>query len=159
MRTQALRLVLALGLTTLLGCSSSGGVVPPRISVQNLEALPSSAGPQRFRVGLNIDNPNPDPILVYNLEFQLRIADQGILDGAFASPAPLTIEALDRRTITLEIRSDIIASLSQLLSFVQGPENTLPYEMFGRVTLDRARSEPRTFGNSGQVPLSMAGGR
>jgi hypothetical protein len=144
---------------TLLGCSSNGGVVPPRIALQNLEALPSNVGPQRFRAGLVIDNPNPDPILVYNLEFQLRIADQGILDGAFASATPLTVEALDRRTITLEIRSDIISSVSRLLSFVQGPENALPYEMFGRITLERARNEPVTFGNSGEVPLSMAGGQ
>jgi hypothetical protein len=152
-------LIVALPLVTLLGCASGGGVVPPRITLQNLEALPSSVGPQRFRAGLVIDNPNPDPILLYSLEFQLRLADQGILDGAFATPAPLTVEALDRRTITLEISSEIISSLSRLLSFVQGPENALPYEMFGRVTIDRARSEPMTFGNSGQVPLSMAGER
>jgi LEA14-like dessication related protein len=147
-------LVLALGLVALLGCASAGGrVVAPRITLQSLEPLASSAGPQRFRARLMIDNPNTEPILVYSFEFQMRLADQGILDGAYVSP--LTVQALDRQTITLELQSEIVSSLSRLLSFVQGPENALPYEMFGRVTLDRVRSEPLPFSNSGQVPLVM----
>lgn len=157
MRNAVLRLVVALTLVTLLGCASGSGVVAPRITLQNLEALAPSAGQQRFRAGLVIDNPNTESILVRNLEFQLRLADQGILDGVYA--APLTVEALDRQTITLELRSDIISSLSRLLSFVQGPENALPYELFGRVTLDRALKEPITFSTRGQVPLAMTSER
>jgi LEA14-like dessication related protein len=106
---------------------------------------------------LIVDNPNTEPILVHNLEFTLRLADQGILDGAYA--APLTVPALDRQTITLELQSEIISSLSRLLSFVQGPENALPYELLGRVTLDRARSEPVAFGARGQVPLATTAER
>lgn len=158
MRTHVLRLALALGLVALLGCASaSGGVAAPRITLENLEPQPSSAGPQRFRARLLIDNPNTEPILVYNFEFQLRLADQGILDGTYVTP--LTVPALDRQTVTLELQSEIVSSLSRLLSFVQGPENALPYEMFGRVTLDRARSEPLAFSSSGQVPLVMTGER
>ncbi|HJR69021.1 MAG TPA: LEA type 2 family protein [Gammaproteobacteria bacterium] len=158
MQNAVLRLVGALGLVTLLGCASAGsGVVAPRITLQNLEALAPSAGQTRFRAGLIIDNPNTEPILIHNLEFQLRLADQGILDGAYA--APLTVQALDRHTITLELQSEIISSLSRLLSFVQGPENALPYELIGRVTLGRATSQPVGFGSRGQVPLAMTGER
>lgn len=158
MRNAVLRLVVALGLATLLGCASAGrDVVAPRITLQNLEALAPSAGQQRFRAGLIIDNPNTEPILVQNLEFTLRLADQGILDGAYSGP--LTIPALDRQTITLGLQSDIISSLSRLLSFVQGAENALPYELVGRVTLGRATSEPLTFGTRGQVPLAMTSER
>lgn len=158
MRSAVLRLVAALGLVTLLGCASAGGdVAPPQITVQSLEALPPSAGQTRFRAGLIIDNPNTEPILIQNFEFTLRLADQGILDGAYAGP--LTVPALDRQMITLVVQSDIISSLSRLLSFVQGPENTLPYELLGRVTLGRASSQPIAFGSRGQVPLAMAGER
>jgi hypothetical protein len=151
-------LIVALGLVTLLGCGSAGSsVVPPRITLQSLEALPPSAGQTRFRAGLLIDNPTPEPMLIHYFEFQLRLADQGILDGVYA--APLTVQALDRQTITLELQSEIISSLSRLLSFVQGPENALPYELLGRITLGRARSEPIAIGSRGQVPLAMTGER
>jgi LEA14-like dessication related protein len=159
MRNAVLRLIVALALAALLGCASAGsGVVPPRITVQNLEALPPSAGQTRFRTRLIIDNPNTEPILVHSLEFTLRLADQGILDGAYAG-APLTVQALDRQTITLELQSEIISSLSRLLSFVQGPENALPYELLGRITLGRASSQSIAVGSRGQVPLAMAGER
>ena len=159
MRSAVLKWIVALGLVAVLGCASaSRDVVPPRITVQSLEALPPSAGQTRFRTRLIIDNPNTEPILVYSFEFALRLADQGILDGVFAG-APLTVEALDRQTITLELQSEIISSLSRLLSFVQGPENALPYELLGRITLGRASSQPIAVGSRGQVPLAMAGER
>ena len=57
----------------------------------------------------------------------------------------MTIEALDQQTVTLELGSEIVSSLSRLMSFVQGPENTLPYEIYGKVTLDRRGREPLQF--------------
>jgi LEA14-like dessication related protein len=149
--------VTMLGVTS-IGCASAQrGVVPPRITVQNLEPLPSSAGETRFRVGLLVDNPNTEPLSIRSFEFKLRLADEGIVDGV--SSTPLTVEALDRQTVTLELRSEIVSSVSRLLSFVQGPENAIPYEIYGTVTLDRRRLDPLRFSASGQVPLVMASAR
>lgn len=147
-----------LGVTS-TGCASAQrGLTPPRITVQNLEPLPSSAGQTRFRVGLLVDNPNTEPLAINSFEFKLRLADEGIVDGA--SSAPLTIAALDRQTVTLEIGSEIVSSVSRLLSFVQGPANTIPYEIYGSVTLSRPRRlDPMRFMASGQVPLVMASAR
>ncbi len=72
---------------------------------------------------------------------------------------PLTIEALDRETVTLELGSEIVSSLSRLMSFVQGPENALPYEIYGEVYLDRRGRQPLQFSARGEVPLVMTGGR
>ena len=140
-----------------LGCShAQRGVVAPRITVQNLEPLPARAGQQRFRVALLVDNTNTDPLRLRTIEFKLRLADQGIVDG---STGPLVVEALDRQTVTIEVGSEIVSSVSRLLSFVQGPENTLPYEIYGTIQLDRRLREPLPFSASGEVPLVMTGER
>ncbi|HUQ53416.1 MAG TPA: hypothetical protein VM692_14410 [Gammaproteobacteria bacterium] len=141
-----------------IGCASAQrGIVAPRITVQTLEPLPSSGGQTRFRVRLLIDNQNTEPLKIRGVDFKLRLADQGILDGN--SAVPLTIEALDRQTITLDLGSEILSSLSRLMSFVQGPENALPYEIYGQVHLERRRLQPLQFSASGQVPLVMTGQR
>ena len=141
-----------------IGCASAQrGLGAPRITVQSLEPLASGAGQQRFRVELLIDNPNTDPLPIRSFEFELRLADQGIVDGQ--STAPLTVAALDRQTVTLEIGSDIVSSLSRLMSFVQGPASTLPYEIRGTVQLDKRFREPLPFGATGHVPLLMTGSR
>jgi hypothetical protein len=127
------------------------GVVAPRVSVQSLVALPTSAGPQAFRVSVLIDNLGTEPLKIREIEFKLRLADQGILDGL--SQTPVIIEALDRQTVTLDVRSDILSSVSRLMSFVTGPNNALPYEIYGMLKPDRRLREPIVFSAAGEVPL------
>ena len=123
-----------------------------RVALQSLEPLQSTGRGQRFRAALLIDNMNTDPLKIRNIEFKLNLADQGIVDG---NTGAFTIEALDQQTMTLELSSEIVSSLSRLLSFVEGPENKLPYEIFGKVTLDRRNMQPLQFGAHGLVPLIM----
>jgi LEA14-like dessication related protein len=141
-----------------IGCASAQrGLSAPRITVQSLEPLPSSGAQTRFRVRLLVDNQNTDPLKIRGIEFKLRLADQGIIDGSAA--VPLTVEALDRQTVTLELGSEILSSLSRLMSFVQGPENALPYEIYGDVYLERRSRQPLPFSTQGQVPLVMSAER
>jgi LEA14-like dessication related protein len=140
------------------GCSATPrSIVTPRVEVIGLTPLQATPERQRFRVSLLIDNQNTEPLPIQSLRFTLRLAGEGILDGRSAAPG--TVEALDRKTIQLEVDSDIVSSLSRLLSFVQGPANSLPYEIYGNLTLDRTFQNTLPFSFSGQVPLSMTGDR
>lgn len=151
-------IVLALLGVVAIGCASAQrGISAPRITVQTLEPLPSSGTQTRFRVRLLVDNQNTEPLKIRGIEFKLRLADQGILDGSAATP--MTVEALDQQVVTLQLGSEIVSSLSRLMSFVQGPENTLPYEIYGEVYLDRRGRQPLQFSAQGQVPLVMTGER
>ena len=120
--------------------------------MQSLEPLPASGGATRFRARLLIDNQNTDPLKIRGIEFKLRLADQGIIDGTVGA---MTLEALDQQTLTVEASSEIVSSVSRLMSFVEGPDNTLAYEIFGKLTLDRFRMEPLEFGGQGRAPLLL----
>jgi hypothetical protein len=132
------------------------GMAPPRVTVQSLEPLPKAGIEQRFRAVIRVDNMNTEPLKMRGIEFSLRLAHQGIIDGRI--PA-MTVEALDQQVVTLELGSEIISSVSQLLSFVDGPENTLPYELVCKVTFERGRIDPVNFATEGRVPLVMSSGR
>jgi hypothetical protein len=132
------------------------GLVPPRVTVRSLEPLPWSGGAQRFRAVVLVDNMNTEPLRLKGLDFKLRLAGQGIIDGAIG---PLTIEALHQQEVTLEIGSEIVSSLSRLMSFVQGPENALPYEIYGKAAFERGRIDPVDFSAEGLVPLMLPGER
>lgn len=137
-----------------LGCTApSRDFIPPAITVQNVVALSGGAGQPRFRVTVRIDNLNTKPLPVYSLEFKLRLADQGIIDGTL--PGSATIQPLDQLTTTLDLSSDIVSSLSRLMSFVQGPENKLPYEIYGMLRMDRTVRDPISFTYRGETPISM----
>jgi LEA14-like dessication related protein len=145
--------VLLLG-TAPIGDALAQRLVAPQIIVQSVEPLKSSVGEQRFRVNLLIDNPNTEPLAIRNIEFKLRLADEGIIDGFL--PAPILVEALHQQKLALELGSEIISSLSRLMSFVEGPENLLPYEIYGTVTLDRTVRDPFRFNARGETPLVLA---
>jgi LEA14-like dessication related protein len=157
MRILALLVVTVLSFAAVGSASAQRGVSAPRITVQSLEPLPSSAGQTRFRVSLLVDNQNTEPLRIRGIEFKLRLADQGIIDGSAA--APMTIEALDQRTVMLDLGSEILSSMSRLMSFVQGPENALVYEIYGEVYLQRRGRPPLQFSSRGAVPLVMTGER
>ncbi len=133
-------------------------LVPPHITVETVAALPSSS-PQRFRVTLRIDNLNAEPVTVKAIEFKLKLASEGIIDGD--SYLVLVVGALEQKSVTLELRSDIVSSLSRLQAFTRGPTNLLPYEIYGKITIDRrpkVKGElPFTF--SGDVPLTTIADR
>lgn len=153
-----MRIVAAWLAAALLGSAPIGSALAQSqangllVALQTLEPLKSTGAGQRFRAVLLIDNMNTEPLKIRNIEFKLRLADQGIVDG---NTGGFTIEALDQQTMTLELSSEIVSSLSRLLSFAEGPDNKLPYEIFGKVTLDRRRMQPLQFSAHGQVPLVM----
>jgi hypothetical protein len=132
------------------------GIVPPRVTVTSLEALPSPSGETRFLVALLFDNMSTEPLKVKSLEFKLRLANQGILDGKAGA---MVVEALDQQTLVIEVRSEIISSVSRLMSFAEGPDNTLGYELFGKLTLERYRNDPLQFGGEGRAPLVLSSER
>lgn len=151
----------ALLLTVLLTCGLpvSGTAAPklaaPAIRVVALSLIEASAGRQHFRVGLAIDNQNTEPLPIKELKFTIRLANgEGLLDGTLASP--LVVDPLDRRILQIDVTTELASSSSRLLSFVQGPANALPYEIYGRVTLDRRFAKPMSFALHGEVPFSMS---
>ena len=154
-----MRIVAAFIAAALLGSAPIGSVPAQSqvsgfvVALQSLEPLNSTGTGQRFRAVLLIDNMNTEPLKIRSLEFKLRLADQGIVDGTIGA---FTIEALDQQTLTLELSSEIVSSLPRLMSFTEGPDNKLPYEIYGRVTLDKRRMQPLQFGAHGLVPLLIA---
>ena len=157
-----MRIVTAFIAVVLLGSAPIGtslaqrGMAPPQVTVTSLELLPRAGGEQRFRAVFRVDNMNTEPLKLRGIEFSLRLAHQGLLDGRL--PA-MTIEALDHQVVALDLRSDLIASASQLLAFVEGPDNTLPYEMVCKVTFERGKIDPVNFATEGAVPVVMTGFR
>lgn len=144
-----------LGLLAILGaCAATPpAITTPRVEVVTLSALPSSGARQNFRIGLLVDNQNTEPLAIAEIRFTVRLAGEGQIQAR--APA-VTIPALTRETIRVEADSDIISSVSRLLAVVQGPRNTLPYEMFGNIVLDRSMQNSLPFNFSGEVPFSTA---
>jgi len=132
-------------------------IQPPTVAAASLTVLPAAGSKQRFRVALTIDNQNTEPVALAGLKFTMRLAGEGVLDGR--SGAAFTVAALDRVTIEIDVESEIVSSLSRLMSYTQGPSNALPYEIFGTLYLNRRINNALPFSRSGEVPLATTATR
>ncbi len=138
----------------LAGCSSlPRQLAPPQVELAELRLLQASFDGQRFAVRLVVDNPNPVPIPVRSLEFDVRLAGEGLLDGQ--SFSPFTLPARGRSSVDVEVFSNLVSSVSRLLTYAQGPANGLEYEVYGEIALDVRLREPIGFYRRGVVPLVL----
>lgn len=123
----------------------------PRVEVTGLSVLSPGGTTSRFRVSLLVTNPNTEALPIAALRFSVRLGGEGVLNGD--SAAPLVVPAQGQETLRVEVDGDLVSSLSRLLA-LQGPQGTMPYEMFGNLTLDRRQPNMFPFNATGQVPLS-----
>jgi LEA14-like dessication related protein len=148
--------VLGVALVGVACAPTPRSIALPRVEVSQLSALPAGANGQRFRVDLLVDNQNPEPLPIEEVRFTMRITGQGVLTGRYTTP--VTVEALDRRTLRVDVDGDILSSVSQLRA-AAGPGNALGYEIFGNITLDRAFQKVLPFTADGAVPFAAASER
>jgi len=146
--------VAAIGLSILQACSSlPRQLAPPQVELVEIRLLQAGFDGQRFAVRLLVQNPNPVPIPVRLVEFDVRLAGEGLLDGR--SVAPFSLPAGGSQAVDVEIFSNLVSSATRLLSLVQGPNHTLDYEVQGELTLDVRMRDPLSFYRRGQVPLIL----
>lgn len=154
-RSSKALLGVCVALVGLQACSSlPRQLAPPRAEVVELRLLQAGFDGQRFAVRLDLFNPNPVAIPVRFVEFEVRLGGEGLLNGR--SAAPFTLPAGGTEAVEVEIFSNLVSSATRLLAVVQGPTNSLEYEVQGRLTLDVRMREPLGFYHRGQVPLSVA---
>jgi len=125
---------------------------PPRVVLVGIEALPAvSAANQRYRVNFMIDNQNTEPLGMSEVRFTIRLLGLGMLTGH--SLGEVTIEALDRHTIKVEVPGDTLPSYQQLIANA-GPGDKVDYEVYGNLTLNRGIKKTIPIQGQGVVKLS-----
>jgi LEA14-like dessication related protein len=134
-------------------CSSlPRALAPPAVELTGLSLLRATSDRQDFRVTLRIANPNPIPIPVEDLRFNIRLGGEGLLAGGTSSR--MTLPARGEETLRLEVSTDLVSSIRRLLSLAQGPDDALSYELDGYIALDRRHRRTLPFRTRGEVPLT-----
>jgi LEA14-like dessication related protein len=136
--------------------SAPRALVAPEVQLVGLSLLGVSADSQRFRVDLSVTNPNEVTIPVERLSFSVRLAGSGVMNGR--SLAPFELASGASTTLQLEVTTNLVSSLSRLLSLLQGPSDAIPYDLDGLVTLSRGLNPTFPFSRRGEVPLSLPAG-
>lgn len=156
MRTP-MRLVLVLFAATLAGCAGSGlvpDVIPPKVSLANLELLDSGALEQRFRITLRVRNPNPFPLPVTGFSFDLNLNGRSFADGV--NNESTLIPRLGEEIVVVDASTSVL-QVAQIIMGLPG-RDTLTYGLDGKVFLQRGMGLSVPFSESGELAIPSGTG-
>ena len=126
----------------------------PQCSLRGLGVREATTDGALFVLRLELVNHNSGEIPVVRMDFDLRLGGEGRLIGEYT--VPFTLPGLGSHTLSVEIFSAIVSSVSRLMAFTQGPNNELAYDFHGELVLNASLRDPIAVSQRGQVPLIIA---
>ena len=136
------------------GCAVTDSIVEmPRVSLTDVELTSAGFSAQTFMLSFDIDNPNPFPLPVTQVRYQIILADQKFASGEAVSE--FSVPASGRGDFDLQVELDILQQASGLLSVVRnGMRHHIEYELHGSMIVDIPFVQPIAFRNTGSILIA-----
>jgi LEA14-like dessication related protein len=141
----------------LASCATQGPAIqPPEVTLTGVQLDKIDIGGQRFLLGFAVTNPNPFPLPVRSIRYDLRVDDRTFAGGETQSNFVVSARGDGKFVIGVEL--DLLQSVSQLATlFKGGTPRAVPYELQGTLAVDIPFARPIPFSSSGIVRLRSSG--
>ncbi len=150
--------LLVLAGTLLVGaCSSTGPVLrTPEVRLDSVAIDKFRFNRQTFLLGFSVSNPNPFPLPVKNVQYEVLLDNARFASGTTASDFLVAANGDGNFAISVEL--DLMQSASGLNSlFKSGLDQIVSYELRGSLGVDIPFARPVPFVRSGTVQLGAGG--
>jgi len=150
MRVQVLLLALCLQ-----GCASvpASFVSSPKVDLQNVQVVGLGFDSQTFLLSFDVENPNPFPLPIQNIDYGLRLNGQLFASGATASNFTVPADGDARFAISVDL--NLFQTAPQLLSIVRdAARQEIAYELDGQLGVDIPFAPPMKYTNRGTIRVN-----
>mgnify|MGYP001813082248 CR=1 FL=1 len=152
-RRQAITALL-LGLTWLGGCASisEDAIKKPVVELRDIEVVGLGFKAQTFLLTFDVSNPNPFPLPLNSIEYQLKLDGQRFASGA--TPCDMAIPAGGNSDFAISVELDLLSTAPQLLTLVRDSKRyDIPYELKGEFGIDVPLVPTITYRTNGSIRL------
>ncbi len=142
---------LLLAAVVLSGCATGGPAVKPaEVTLDGVEVERLSVATQSLTLAFSVSNPNPFPLPVRAIRYELRLGDRKVARGETADRFVVGAEGTGEFAIDVEL--DLVDSISRLgFGMLKQP---VEYELFGSLSVDLPFAPPVAFSTSGRLDLA-----
>jgi LEA14-like dessication related protein len=141
---------LLLAVMALAGCATSGPAIQPaEVTLDRIDVEHVGVGKQSLKLGFSVTNPNPFPLPVRAIRYELRLGNQKVARGETADR--FVVAARGDGEFAIGVELDVLDSISQLGFGVL--KEQIEYELYGSLTVDLPFAQPVAFSSSGQFAL------
>ena len=155
MRPQSLlhRGGLSLAVLVMSACASTGQLIDsPAVSLSNVQIEELDFSAQTFLLGFDVSNPNPFPLPVSAVSYQIELDGYRFATGN--TGGGFTVPANGDGEFAISVQLNLLRSAPQLLYIVQdGRKRDIPYALEGKLGIDIPLVEPVAFETAGAIRL------
>jgi LEA14-like dessication related protein len=152
-----MKLNVTAGCLILFAAIALASCATPKVTVQEPDVILTGVqvkdiglGGQKFLLGFSVSNPNPFPLPVKSIRYNVRLDDQKFAGGETQSD--FVVSARGDGTFIIGVELDLLQSVSQLMSLLKGGmRETIEYELQGSLVVDIPFSRPVPFASSGII--------
>jgi len=138
----------------LAGCASLQGTEPPRVGLANLQLVEASGLEQRYRVQIRVSNPNPEPLRIEGVAYDLFLNGSKFLSGLGA--VDTVIPAYGDAVLDTTATSTLFGIARQIQALSSREGGGLSYRLEGRLAV-AGRMTRLTFRQQGELLAQGAG--
>jgi LEA14-like dessication related protein len=135
---------------------SEGLIDSPNVSLRKVQIVGLGFKSQTVLLSFDIANPNPFPLPIRNVGFDVRLDGQRFASGATQSN--FTVPANGKSSFAISVDLDLLQTAPQLLSVFRGGRGRdVGYELSGRFALDIPFAPEVAYHRTGSIRLKGNG--
>jgi len=149
------RCLMVLAIVCLSACAGTGNVIDsPSVELTAVELTSASFRRQTFLLTFDVSNPNPFPVPVKAVDYQVDFDDRKFAGGK--TQGSFTVPARGADSFAISVDLDILSSASHLKSLVRGDfKENISYELNGNLAVDIPLVKPIPFSSSGVINMTQ----
>lgn len=147
------RCLILLGAAVLASCATPKVTVQqPEIVLTGIQVKDIRLSGQNFLLGFSVSNPNPFPLPVKSIRYDLRLDDHEFAGGE--TQGDFVVSARGDGKFVIAVELDLLQSVSQLASLLRGGRReTIAYDLKGSLAVDIPFARPVPFSSAGVIRL------
>jgi LEA14-like dessication related protein len=144
----------ALALALLAACSSFGPKLEsPQVTILSVQTLSTDMFAQRFKLRMQVQNPNAMELKVRGLDYQIRLMGDSFAEGI--STDQFLLPAHGEAEFDMTITTNFVSSLGRLISRMGGGKlENVEYEIVGEILVDKGMIRKVPFSHKGKVDFT-----
>jgi LEA14-like dessication related protein len=144
-------LAVLLGFVLVTSCATlPKDLKPPKFELLKIEMQSSDMFAQRFKVRLNVENPNDIELPIKSLDYKLFLMGDSFGEGL--SEEPFVLPAQGEAQFDMLLTTNFVSSLGRLVNRVGSRKlQDIEYEIAGKVVLDKGFVRKLPFDYKGTV--------
>jgi LEA14-like dessication related protein len=139
----------------LSGCAGTGTMIhSPDVELTGVELTSANFHRQTFLLSFDVSNPNPFPLPVKAVDYQVKFDDKKFAGGK--TQGEFTVPAGGNDSFAISVNLDILSSTSHLKSLISGEfRENISYELRGNFAVDIPFVKPIPFSSSGLINMTQ----